>query len=360
MIIRRLKLFGKREKVIMDEFKRCFRDFGNVDGSYKSLESLSKLDNKELLTLFKIFPNHLTNPELLNEKGKIEISDETWNVLKKLGYFNESEAGNITKEQLESHVNMVKDKATNRNKYIQENKPELYKYITSQHGSNMLDLSTVKYFKHLNNSSIFTDEEYNLIKNRRLHEPIVNYNKEIKGLKNNNTVKRLNIGIHESKYLNPGMEFSHPGKTLGEQYNQELLNYLKNQSNNILDEQDAAMVEYFLKDKGNINKNTIFLPKTRGYDGLPSHEIGHIIEESNSQHLIRSTDKPEIKKLKEEFRYTDNSAGPIQQLGNEGVASLRGLSKYKGEDKEQATKNLFDAFSTYVADNSNSIMKGKF
>jgi hypothetical protein len=360
MILKRLKLFGKREKIIMDEIKRCVRDFGNADGSYKSLKSLSNLDNKELLTLSKILPNHLTNSELLNKKGKLEIPEETWNVIKKLGYFKEGEANNITREQLESYVNMVKDKVNNRNKYIQKNKPELYKYITGQHGSNMLDLSTVRYSKHLDKNKVFTDEEYNLIKNRRLHEPIVDPNKEIKNLKNDNTVKRLDIGIHESKLLDPGAEFSHLGKTEENQYNQNLLNYLKNQSNNILDEQDAAMIEYFLKDKGDINKNIIFLPKNKGYDGLPSHEVGHIIEESNSQHLHRSTDKPEIRKLKNELRYTDNSAGPIQQLGNEGMASLRGLSRYKGENKEQATKNLFDAFSTYIADNSNNIIRGKF
>lgn len=189
MIIKRLKLFGKREKIIMDEVKRSVRDFGNVDGSYKSLKSLSNLNNKELLTLSKILPNHLTNPELFNKKCKLEIPEETWEVIKKLGYFNEGEARNITREQLESHVNMVKDKINNRYKYIQENNPELYKYITSQHGSNMLDLSTVKYLKHLNKDKVFTDEEYNFIKNRKINIPCININKEIINLKNNPSTK---------------------------------------------------------------------------------------------------------------------------------------------------------------------------
>ena len=358
MIIKRLKLFGKREKIIMDEIKRCVRDFGNVDGSYKNLKSLSNLDNKELLTLSKILPNHLTNSELLNKKGKLEIPEETWNVIKKLGYFKEGEAGNITREQLESHVNMVKDKATNRNKYIQENKPELYKYITSQHGSNMLDLSTVRYSKYLSKNNAFTEEEFKLINNRAI--PLNNTDKETLTLLKDPAVKRLDINIHKSDQLDPGMEFSHLGKIENEQYNQNLLNYLKDQSrNNNLDKQDAAMIEYFLKEKGNINNNVSFIPKNKGYAGLPSHEIGHIIEETNSQHLSRVTDKPEIKKLKNELRYTDNNAGPIQQLGNEGMASLRGLSRYKGENKEQATKNLFDAFSTYVAKNGNNIIRGR-
>lgn len=132
------------------------------------------------------------------------------------------------------------------------------------------------------------------------------------------------------------------------------------------DRQKIAIFDEVLKgnlDSSKLEGNFTFLP-LMGKSGSPSHEIGHIIEEAHSKYIpdFFNPAKPEVARLKNELRYTRNHTGPIQQLGNEGMASLRGLSRYKGENKEQATKNMLDAYSSYLDcnDNARKIIRGIF
>lgn len=98
---------GKKKK-IYNEVKRFFRDFGDASSKGENFKIVKKLGAKDSVILSKILPNQLTNPNLLNDEYKIELSEDVWNAIKRAGYFNEGEAGSISREQFNDYLNTSK------------------------------------------------------------------------------------------------------------------------------------------------------------------------------------------------------------------------------------------------------------
>lgn len=241
---------------------------------------------------------------------------------------------------------------------------------------------------------LFNKEEENFIFKRSKNNKTTSSRKEIDSLKNDKAFKRVG-GIHESDFLSSNFMT----KSFPKDYEKHLRNWWnqleeqglsdKNKLTNTLVEikkseiddlknryhlseeeaingvtrdfmNNTGKAEYLEKFNGNPTTSTVFLQKSKPTEiGVPSHEVGHAIEEAHSDYTpCTFFDKDEVLRLKNELRYTGNHAGPIQQLGNEGMASLRGISRYRGEDKEQATKNLLDNYATYINNNGEDIIRG--
>lgn len=421
MLIKRLKLFGEKERIILNEVKRYFRDFGNARGNNKNFKIVNRLGAKDSLTLSKILPNYLTSSELLNkENGKIEIPKEIWDVIKKAGYFSGRKTKKITREDFNKYLNTSKLKNRVRTAidndginidfpeyvdYIRKAKPDLYKklYIDRDpHTRSILEKQWVLEGSVVKNRELFNDKNSKRIQDRFNSNKRTISEKEIDALKDDRGIKNANINFHESDYLSgPYQNYFHlssisnrsvknkkaawdrlekTGLTDRKKYNDAIANIESNKKiindikkkHHLTDEEalekvtkkarkEAAKAEYFGKLNGDPTSSTVFLPKEEGKSvGSPSHEVGHAIEKAHSKYTPKSTDKPEVAHLKNELKYTENHAGPIQQLGNEGMASLRGISRYKGEDKKQATKNLLNAYATYINSNGKRIIRGEW
>jgi hypothetical protein len=416
MLIKRLKLFGIKEKRILDEVKRYFRNFGNARGNNKNLKIINKLGAKDSLTLSKILPNHLTNPELLNKDGKIEIPEETWNIIKKAGYFSGRKTKKITRDDFNKYLNTSKTKNKVHTAlgdevnidlpeymdHVRENKPELYKklYIDKDpHTRSLLAKQWVFEREAVKNRELFNDKNSLRIQNRVNSNKRTVSRKELDALKDDKGVRNANVNFHESDYLSgPYQSHFHTssansvkkrkaawnnleksGLTDRNKFNESFASIEKNKKiindikkkYHLTDEEalekvtkkarkEAAKAEYFGKLNGDPTTSTVFLPKGEKRIGSPSHEVGHAMEKAHGKNTPKSIDNQEVARLKNELRYTDNHAGPIQQLGNEGMASLRGVSRYKGENKKQATKNLLNSYATYINVDGKKIIRGEW
>lgn len=129
MLIRRLKLFNKIDRIVNSQIRKFATEFANVDGSYKNYDVIKNLNHNDKITLLKYLPNFFTNPDLKNAitgnhrqtrkillNGKAarqlnnlpnpntNISDDVWNAIKKAGYFKDGEASSITKEQFQNSI----------------------------------------------------------------------------------------------------------------------------------------------------------------------------------------------------------------------------------------------------------------
>lgn len=442
MLIKRLKIFGEKEKIIFNEIKRYFKDFGNANGKDKNFKIVNKLGAKDSLTLSKILPNHLTNNNLVNEEGKIKITEDIWNAMKKAGYFKDRRnklpknaekaieshntkgkkkylnAGDITLKEVNDYINTSKLKNRVYNtltsqtdtvadnmimdeyfEHMKKTKPDLYKKIIidqDPHAKQLLVNQWKATGNAIKNRNLFNEEDLIRINKKASNSPINVSEKELEALKKDKGVINANVNFHESDYLSGPFQGYFRNKPIPEiivnehkDFYNELLNKgidnRKTLIDNILkvedikkllnetkekykvtDEEALGLISSNIRDKaataeyyaggGSPKTSVVFLPKEGKSAGSPSHEVGHAIEDAHSHHR----EFLDFDRTNNRLRFLENHAGPIQQLGNEGMASLRGISRYKGENKKQATKNLLDAYSTYVSSNGNDIIKGNW
>lgn len=386
MLLIRQKYFTKADKIIFNEAKKFIRDFGNADNSYKNLDIVNKLSLKDKLNITKRLPNYI-NKKNLKKNKLIDVPEDVWQSIKKAGYFNEGDAGNITREQFNKGLN----KHFNYNNY----KPDVYKYTRSGKGK-QLRKSIKEINKSNTNYKVHSEKEKDYIFNR-VSDPSKTYN--IPSEDSINYYKNLGLDAHIDDYLGATDAFSFPKKASAIKSNIDELNNFHESLAKINESEKSAVFNVLKKTQGEAvarktmalgnnppilnSSGTIYSGKNTG-PGIIDHEAGHIID------IIRSDSRkiPKRKKVKylgkgNGWVYDDridkkreylesitsttpennslaNAANSINQYGNESVASIRGNSRYKtrgGNLMDEADKNQLDAISSYLVDKESGFLR---
>lgn len=377
MIIKRQKFFTKADKIIFNKSKEFLTDLINLNGEYKAAEKLKNLSTRDKINLVKKLPSYINDKSLYNDKGLIEIPEEVFNSLKKSDYFKDQD---ITLDQFNRGLN----KHFNLEKYNKD----LVKYLKDP--KNTKKISTIVGNTKTTDRIIPTN--YDFINKRMIEDfndknNLINTKDVIKNYEKFNsknvTGNTKPITPHEMSFR-PNNAFylaNNPLRRLGMNLGKLQLKISKrlNPENKQIDEYYNMLKE---TDKQGLSRSggDIYLPKDQIAVGVADHEYGHALNFERSRdkrsslrkikdfvkNLFSSkeekTKKKEIDKLRNSLKTSIgrkgiNKAGAgIDQLGEEAAASLRGLSRMKG-DKQKAEKILADAFSSYANHNANEILK---
>ena len=223
MLVKRLKLFNRIDKIVHKQARRFLKDFGNANDSYKNLKIINNLSDEEKEILLKKFPNYLTNKGLQHKNnygkkfvmagkgvthdsrglssfinGEIDVPEDVWNVIKKAGYFNEGDAAKVTRQQFRDSLN----KHFNFDKL----NPEAFDRFNKRRA---LQIGPKE-----------SESIYNVFNGRERQHIVDKFNngggKDISSkdyvnfIKNDNEFKNTGGTVFNSKYLGPGDEVTFP------------------------------------------------------------------------------------------------------------------------------------------------------
>ncbi len=387
MLVKRIKFFTKADKIIYNKSKELFNDLINKDGTYKALEKLKDLSTRDKVNLVKRLPNYISDKSLRDDKGLIKVPEEVFNSLKKSDYFKDQD---ITLEQFNRGLN----KHFNLNNYNKD----LVKYLKDDKNKGKISIikdkvkvstpstspNTPLYefdihdrvLKKMNNEA-FSVNTKDVIKNYERYN-----SKNVTGNTKPITAREMDYGNNAYFLKNiPTRRFA---------LNMTKLNL---KLGKIFDPKNKKGYDEMLKmvketDKQGMSRNggDVYIPKDRVAIGLVDHEYGHALNFERGRdkrsvlkkikdfvkNLLSSKEEKAKKKEMDSFRdslrspmhrqtnlkkssFKKNNFG-IDQLGEEAAASLRGLSRVKG-DKQKAELLLGDAYSTYVDANADNILK---
>lgn len=377
MLIKRQRIFTKADKIIFNKSKEFLTDLINMNGKYEAAEKLKNLSTRDKINLVKKLPSYINDKNLYNNKGLIEIPEEVFNSLKKSDYFKDQD---ITLDQfnrgLNKHFNLEK---YNKDlvKYLKD--PKNTKKISTIKGNTEITDQIIPVNGNLINTrniKNFNDKN-NLVNTKDVIKNYERFNsKNVTGTAKPITSHEMSFRPNNAFYL-PNKPFRRLSLNLGK---------LQLRISKRLNPEDKNIDEYYnmLKetDKQGLSRNggDVYLPKDQIAVGVADHEYGHALNFERSRdkrsslrkikdfvkNLFSSkeekTKKKEIDKLRKSLktpigRKGINEAGAnIDQLGEEAAASLRGLSRMKG-DKQKAEKLLADALSSYAGNSANKILK---